>query len=143
MKYIIWFFIFFFLYSFFDKINLGDVFIGFIAFCFIANKITKFLSQKVFTASKEYEEEKNFQTNLRREVERKRALSKVDNENFHYQNQLRIEYIAQVAQIQLQSNQYLANMYQQAIINNSTNNELSAQSQLLALEVELKKQGLI
>lgn len=143
MKYIIWFFIFFFLYSFFDKINLGDVFIGFIAFCFIANKIIKFLSQKVFTASKEYEEEKNFQTNLRREVERKRALLKVDNENLHYQNQLRIEYIAQVAQIQLQSNQYLANMYQQAIINNSTNNELSAQSQLLALEVELKKQGLI
>lgn len=98
--------------------------------------------------NKEYakQDELNFQTNLRRETERKRALSQIDNENLHYQNQLRIEYIAQVAQvaqIQLQSQQYLANMYQQAIINNSTNNELTAQKQLLELEAELKKQGLI
>lgn len=89
------------------------------------------------------QDEINFQTNLRRELERKRALSQIDNENLHYQNQLRIEYIAQVAQIHLQSNQYLANMYQQAIINNSTQNELTAQKQLLELEAELKKQGLI
>ena len=89
------------------------------------------------------QDEINFQKNLRREVERKRALSQVDNENLHYQNQLRIEYIAQVAQIQLQSNQYLANMYQQAIINNSTQNELTAQKQLAELEAELQKQGLI
>lgn len=89
------------------------------------------------------QDEINFQTNLRRELERKRALSQIDNENLHYQNQLRIEYIAQVAQIHLQSNQYLANMYQQAIINNSTQNELTAQRQLLELEEELKKQGLI
>jgi hypothetical protein len=34
-------------------------------------------------------------------------------------------------------------MYQQAIINNSTNNELTAQKQLLEIEAELKKQGLI
>lgn len=95
--------------------------------------------------NKEYtkQDEINFQTNLRRELQRKRALSQIDNENLHYQNQLRIEYIAQVAQIQLQSQQYLANMYQQAIINNSTNNELTAQKQLLELEAELKKQGLI
>lgn len=95
--------------------------------------------------SKYYKEqdEINFQTNLRRKLERKRALSQIDNENLHYQNQLRIEYIAQVAQIHLQSNQYLANMYQQAIINNSTQNELTAQKQLLELEAELKKQGLI
>ena len=89
------------------------------------------------------QDEINFQTNLRREIERKRALSAVDNENLHYQNQLKIEYIAQIAQIHLQSNQYLANMYQQAIINNSTQNELTAQKQLLELEEELKKQGLI
>lgn len=89
------------------------------------------------------QDEINFQTDLRRELERKRALSQIDNENLHYQNQLRIEYIAQVAQIHLQSNQYLVNMYQQAIINNSTQNELTAQKQLLALEEELKKQGLI
>lgn len=89
------------------------------------------------------QDEINFQTNLRRELERKRALSQIDNENLHYQNQLRIEYIAQVAQIHLQSNQYLANMYQQAIINNSTQNELTAQKQLLELEAELTKQGLI
>ena len=82
------------------------------------------------------QDEINFQTDLRRELERKRALSQIDNENLHYQNQLRIEYIAQVAQIHLQSNQ-------QAIINNSTQNELTAQKQLLALEEELKKQGLI
>lgn len=95
--------------------------------------------------NKEYtkQNEINFQTNLRRELQRKRALSQIDNENLHYQNQLRIEYIAQVAQIQLQSQQYLANMYQQAIINNSTNKELTAQRQLLELEAELKKQGLI
>lgn len=89
------------------------------------------------------QDEINLQTNLRRELERKRALSQIDNENLHYQNQLRIEYIAQVAQIHLQSNQYLANMYQQAIINNSTQNELTAQKQLLELEAELEKQGLI
>lgn len=89
------------------------------------------------------QDEINFQTNLRRELQRKRALSEIDNENLHYQNQLKIEYIAQVAQIQLQSNQYLANMYQQAIINNSTQNELTAQKQLLEIEAELKKQGLI
>ncbi len=74
----------------------------------------------------EKRDEINFQKNLRREVQRKRALSQIDNENLHYQNQLRIEYIAQVAKIHLQSNQYLANMYQQAIINNSTQNELTA-----------------
>lgn len=62
------------------------------------------------------QEEIDFQKNLRRELQRKRSLSQIDNENLHYQNQLRIEYIAQVAQIHLQSNQYLANMYQQAII---------------------------
>lgn len=89
------------------------------------------------------QDESNFQINLRREIERKRALSAVDNENLHYQNQLKIEYIAQVAQIQLQSQQYLANMYQQAIINNSTNNETLAQSQLKEIEQELIKQGLI
>lgn len=89
------------------------------------------------------QEEIDFQTNLRRELQRKRALSEIDNENLHYQNQLKIEYIAQVAQIQLQSNQYLANMYQQAIINNSNQNELTAQRQLLELEAELQKQGLI
>lgn len=89
------------------------------------------------------QEEIDFQKNLRREIERKRALSQIDNENLHYQNQLKIEYIAQVAQIQLQSNQYLANMYQQAIINNSTQNELTAQRQLSELEAELQKQGLI
>ena len=66
-----------------------------------------------------------------------------DNKEYTNQNQLRIEYISQVAQIHLQSNQYLANMYQQAIINNSTQNELTAQKQLLELEAELKKQGLI
>ncbi|OBX86536.1 hypothetical protein A7456_09425 [Moraxella nonliquefaciens] len=87
------------------------------------------------------QDEINFQKNLRRELQRKRALSEIDNENLHYQNQLRIEYIAQVAQIHL--HQYLANMYQQAIINNSTQNELTAQKQLLELEAELKKQGLI
>lgn len=93
--------------------------------------------------NKEYtkQDEINFQKNLRRELQRKRALSEIDNENLHYQNQLRIEYIAQVAQIHL--HQYLANMYQQAIINNSTNNELTAQKQLLELEAELQKQGLI
>lgn len=98
-----------------------------------------------FFDNKYYEkrDEINFQTNLRREIQRKRALSEIDNENLHYQNQLRIEYIAQVAQIQLQSNQYLANMYQQAIINNSTQNELTAKKQLLELEAELQKQGLI
>lgn len=81
-----------------------------------------------FFDNKYYEkrDEINFQTNLRREIQRKRALSEIDNENLHYQNQLRIEYIAQVAKIHLQSNQYLANMYQQAIINNSTQNELTA-----------------
>lgn len=89
------------------------------------------------------QDEINFQTNLRRELQRKRALSEIDNENLHYQNQLKIEYIAQVAQIHLQSNQYLANMYQQAIINNSTQNELTAQKQLQELEAELQKQGLI
>lgn len=89
------------------------------------------------------QDESNFQINLRREIERKRALSAIDNENLHYQNQLKIEYIAQVAQIQLQSQQYLANMYQQAIINNSTNNESLAQSQLKEIEQELIKQGLI
>ena len=95
--------------------------------------------------NKEYtkQDEINFQINLRCELQRKRALSQIDNENLHYQNQLRIEYISQVAQIHLQSNQYLANMYQQAIINNSTQNELTAQKQLLELEAELKKQGLI
>lgn len=89
------------------------------------------------------QDESNFQINLRREIERKRALSAIDNENLHYQNQLKIEYIAQVAQIQLQSQQYLANMYQQAIINNSNNNESLAQSQLKEIEQELIKQGLI
>lgn len=89
------------------------------------------------------QDESNFQINLRREIERKRALSAVDNENLHYQNQLKIEYIAQVAQIQLQSQQNLANIYQQAIINNSTNNESLAQSQLKEIEQELIKQGLI
>lgn len=89
------------------------------------------------------QDESNFQINLRREIERKRALSAVDNENLHYQNQLKIEYIAQVAQIQLQSQQNLANIYQQAIINNSTNNETLAQSQLKEIEQELIKQGLI
>lgn len=89
------------------------------------------------------QDESNFQINLRREIERKRALSAIDNENLHYQNQLKIEYIAQVAQIQLQSQQNLANIYQQAIINNSTNNETLAQSQLKEIEQELIKQGLI
>lgn len=95
--------------------------------------------------NKEYakQDEINFQKNLRRELQRKRALSQIDNENLHYQNQLKIEYIAQIAQIHLQSNQQLANIYQQAIINNSTQNELTAQKQLLELEEELKKQGLI
>lgn len=89
------------------------------------------------------QEEIDFQKNLRRDVQRKRALSQIDNENLYYQNQLRIEYIARVAQIHLLSNQYLANMYQQAIINNNTQNELTAQRQLFELEEELKKQGLI
>ena len=89
------------------------------------------------------EEEIAFQTNLRREIERKRALSQVDNENLHYQNQLRIEAIAQIAHIHLQSNQYLANLYQQAIISNSRNQENAAADTLQELEQELKRQGLI
>lgn len=105
----------------------------------IQNIIANYFDNKYYKK----QEEINFQTDLRREVTRKRALSQIDNENLHYQNQLRIEYIAQVAQIQLQSNQYLANMYQQAIINNSTQKEITAQKQLLELEEELKKQGLI
>lgn len=105
----------------------------------IQNILIKYFDNKYYKE----QEEIDFQTNLRRELQRKRALSEIDNENLHYQNQLKIEYIAQVAQIQLQSNQYLANMYQQAIINNSTQNELTAQRQLLELEAELQKQGLI
>ena len=89
------------------------------------------------------QDEIHFQTNLRREIERKRALSQVDNENLHYQNQLRIEAIAQIAHIHLQSNQYLANLYQQAIINNSRNQENAAADTLQELEQELKRQGLI
>lgn len=103
------------------------------------SRLKRYFDNKTYEA----ESEIRFQTDLRREVERKRALSQVDNENLHYQNQLRIEYIAKVAQIQLQSNQYLANMYQQAIINNSTNNEVLASQKLLELERELEKQGLI
>ncbi len=105
----------------------------------LGEAIQRYFDNKYYKEQEEFD----FQTNLRRELQRKRALSEIDNENLHYQNQLRIEYIAQVAQIQLQSNQYLANMYQQAIINNSTQNELTAQRQLLELEEELKKQGLI
>lgn len=105
----------------------------------LGEAIQRYFDNKEYTK----QDEINFQTNLRRELERKRALSQIDNENLHYQNQLRIEYIAKVAQIHLQSNQYLANMYQQAIINNSTQNELTAQKQLLELEAELRKQGLI
>lgn len=89
------------------------------------------------------QDEMIFQRDLRREVQRKRALSQVDNENLHYQNQLRIEYIAKVAYIHLQSNQILAQMYQNAIIHNSQNNELEAQNQLIELEQELQRQGLI
>ncbi len=85
----------------------------------------------------------NFQKELQREMQRKRALSSIDNENLYTQNQMKIEYIAQIAKIQLQSNQYLANMYQQAVIDNSTKNEISAQKQLAEIEAELKKQGLI
>lgn len=88
-------------------------------------------------------DEEEFQTNLRREIERKRALAQVDNENLHYQNTLEIERFAKIAHIQLQSNQYLAEMYQKAIINNSNNNENLAKQQLLEIEQELKKQGLI
>lgn len=124
-------FIFGFIYGLF-----GFMFAGIFG---IYGKLVDIFSEKYYKE----QDEINFQTNLRREVERKRALSQVDNENLHYQNQLRIEYIAKVAQIQLQSNQYLANMYQQAIISNSTNNELTAQAQLLQIEHELKKQGLI
>lgn len=105
----------------------------------LGEAIQRYFDNKEYTK----QDEINFQTNLRRELQRKRALSEIDNENLHYQNQLKIEYIAQVAQIHLQSNQYLANMYQQAIINNSTQNELTAQRQLLELEEELMKQGLI
>ena len=105
----------------------------------IHKPIVRYFNNKYYNK----QDELNFQTNLRRELQRKRALSQIDNENLHYENQLRIEYIAQVAQINLQSNQYLAHMYQQAIINNSTQNELTAQKQLLELEAELKKQGLI
>lgn len=89
------------------------------------------------------QDEATFQRDLRREVTRKRALAQVDNENLHYQNQLRIEYIAKVAYIHLQSNQQLANMYQQAIISNSNNQENIAQNQLIELEKELERQGLI
>lgn len=89
------------------------------------------------------QDEAIFQTNLRREVERKRALAQVENENLHYQNQMRIEYLAQVAHIHLQANQHLAQMYQQAIISNSNNQENIAQKQLIELEKELKRQGLI
>lgn len=89
------------------------------------------------------QDEANFQRDLRREVQRKRALAQVDNENLHYQNQLRIEYIAKVAYIHLQSNKELANMYQQAIISNSTNQETTAEKQLIEIEAELKRQGLI
>lgn len=146
-------------------IIFGSVFILSLIFAFMQNSQSALVSSLYLTSglvltlyifglhkvliryfdNKEYakQDEINFQTNLRRELQRKRALSQIDNENLHYQNQLRIEYIAQVAQIHLQSNQYLANMYQQAIINNSTNNELTAQKQLLELEAELKKQGLI
>lgn len=84
-----------------------------------------------------------FQTNLRREVERKRVLAQVENENLHQQNQMRIEYLAQVAHIHLQANQHLAQMYQQAIISNSNNQENIAQKQLIELEKELERQGLI
>ena len=105
----------------------------------LGEAIQRYFDNKYYKEQEEFD----FQTNLRRELQRKRALSEIDNENLHYQNQLRIEYIAQVAQIQLQSNQYLANIYQQAIINNSTQNELTAQKQLLEIEAELKKQGLI
>lgn len=127
-----------------DGFILGTVFYGF----FVALWLHIFGIQKPIISyfdKKSYAEqdEINFQTNLRREIQRKKALSEIDNENLHYQNQLRIEYIAKVAQIHLQSNQYLADMYQKAIISNSTNNELTAQKQLRELEEELKKQGLI
>lgn len=130
-----------------EPISSSFVFASLFSFAFIFffgaiglhKTLTNFFDNKYYTK----QDEINFQTNLRRELERKRALSQIDNENLHYQNQLRIEYISQVAQIQLQSQQYLANMYQQAIINNSTNNELTAQKQLLEIEAELKKQGLI
>lgn len=88
------------------------------------------------------QEEIDFQTNLRREIQRKRALSQIDNENLHYQNQLRIEYIAQVAQIQIQSNQYLMSLYEQAKINNQRQDSQSlAYQQLALIEEELRKQG--
>lgn len=128
----------------FQEGQLAEIFFvgffsSFFVFAFFNKPIVSCFDEKYYRT----QDEINFQTNLRRELQRKRALSEIDNENLHYQNQLRIEYIAQVAQIHLQSNQYLANMYQQAIINNSTQNELTAQKQLLELEEELKKQGLI
>lgn len=130
-----------------EKIASSFVFASLFSFPFVffCGAIGLYQSLTNFFDKKYYDEqdEINFQKDLRREVQRKRALSKIDNENLHYQNQLKIEYIAQVAQIHLQSNQYLANMYQQAIINNSTQNELAAQKQLLELEAELQKQGLI
>lgn len=140
-------FIIFFLISFFRGgsnyffygFYMSSLITSLIYICGFHRSIQDYFEEKYY----KIKDEENFQINLRREVERKRALSAVDNENLHYQNQLKIEYIAQVAQIHLQSNQQLANMYQQAIINNSTQNELTAQKQLLELEEELKKQGLI
>lgn len=130
-------------HSFFDYV-VGSALISGLCFMFVSLiGINKLLEQFLDKRYYEKQDEINFQNNLRREIQRKRALSEIDNENLHYQNQLKIEYIAQVAQIHLQSNQHLANMYQQAIISNSTQNELTAQKQLLELEAELTKQGLI
>lgn len=112
---------------------------GFIYLCNLHKILLDHFDQKTYAEQAEID----FQNKLRREVERKRALLQVDNENLHYQNQLRIEAIAKIAYIHLQSNQHLASMYQQAIFDNSRNQENAAAAKLLELEQELQRQGLI
>lgn len=128
-------------FVFFHPLAFPLAFVWAFVFYFLgfAKLIIKYFDDKYYAN----QDEMIFQRDLRREVQRKRALSQVDNENLHYQNQLRIEYIAKVAYIHLQSNQILAQMYQNAIIHNSQNNELEAQNQLIELEQELERQGLI
>lgn len=89
------------------------------------------------------QEERDFQKGIRRKVEEKRALSQVENDNLRIQNQEKIIFLTQVAQIQIQSNQYLLEMYQSAMFNMNNNQQYLAYQQLTEIQDELTRQGLI
>lgn len=83
----------------------------------------------------------NWERGLGRTIRETQAINEVKLDFMAKENELKLKYLMSVAQIQIESNQYLMSLYEQARLNQRQNNQSLAHQQLALIEEELRKQG--